>query len=69
MTEVISIGSGIIAPFLVVLRESIEAALIVGIMWAYLDKTDNKQYQKYLAYGTVGAIVMSLVLGLSLIHI
>jgi high-affinity iron transporter len=63
MTEVISIGSGIIAPFLVVLRESIEAALIVGIMWAYLDKTDNKQYQKYLAYGTVGAIVMSLVLG------
>ena len=63
MTEVVSIGSGIIAPFLVVLRESIEAALIVGIMWAYLDKTDNKQYQKYLAYGTVGAIVMSLVLG------
>ena len=55
--------SAIIAPFLVVLRESIEAALIVGIMWAYLDKTDNKQYQKYLAYGTVGAIVMSLVLG------
>ena len=63
MTDGVAIGSAIIAPFLVVLRESIEAALIVGIMWAYLDKTDNKEYQKYLAYGTVGAIVMSLVLG------
>ena len=63
MTDEVTLGSAIIAPFLVVLRESIEAALIVGIMWAYLDKTDNKQYQKYLAYGTIGAIVMSLVLG------
>ena len=63
MTEAGLISSGIVAPFLVVLRESIEAALIVGIMWAYLDKTNNKYYQKYLAYGTVGAIVLSLVLG------
>lgn len=63
MTEAGLISSGIIAPFLVVLRESIEAALIVGIMWAYLDKTDNKEYQKYLAYGTISAILLSLVLG------
>ena len=63
MTDVVAVGSAIVAPFLVVLRESIEAALIVGIMWAYLDKTGNKEYQKYLAYGTAGAIVMSLVLG------
>ena len=63
MTDGVSLGSAILAPFLVVLRESIEAALIFGIMWAYLDKTDNKQYQKYIAYGTIGAIVMSLVLG------
>ena len=63
MTDEVSLGSAIIAPFLVVLRESIEAALIVGIMWAYLDKTNNKEYQRYLAYGTVGAIIMSLVLG------
>ena len=63
MTDAGLISSGIVAPFLVVLRESIEAALIVGIMWAYLDKTNNKYYQKYLAYGTVGAIVLSLVLG------
>ena len=63
MTDGISIGSALVAPFLVVLRESIEAALIVGIMWAYLDKTNNKEYQKYLAYGTIGAIALSLVLG------
>ena len=46
MTDGVAIGSAIIAPFLVVLRESIEAALIVGIMWAYLDKTNNKEYQR-----------------------
>ena len=63
MMEAGLISSGIIAPFLVVLRESIEAALIVGIMWAYLDKTNNKEYQKYLVYGTISAIVLSLVLG------
>ena len=63
MTDGISIGSALVAPFLVVLRESIEAALIVGIMWAYLDKTNNKEYQRYLAYGTIGAIALSLVLG------
>lgn len=63
MTDGISIGSALVAPFLVVLRESIEAALIIGIMWAYLDKTNNKEYQRYLAYGTIGAIALSLILG------
>jgi len=63
MTDGGILSSGIIAPFLVVFRESIEAALIVGIMWAYLDKIERPDYQKYLVYGTIGAIVISIGLG------
>lgn len=63
MTDGGLISSGIIAPFLVVLRESIEAALIVGIMWAYLDKIKRPEFQKYLLYGSLTAIVGSIVLG------
>ena len=63
MTDGLAIGSALVAPFLVVLRESIEAALIIGIMWAYLEKTNNKESQKYLAYGAASAIALSLVLG------
>ena len=63
MVEAGLLSSGIIAPFLVVLRESIEAALIVGIMWAYLDKIERPEYQKYLLYGSLAAIVSSIGLG------
>ena len=63
MVEAGLISSGIIAPFLVVLRESIEAALIVGIMWAYLDKIERPEYKKYLLYGSLAAIISSISLG------
>jgi len=63
MADVWLISSGIVAPFLVVFRESIEAALIIGIIWAYLDKIEKPEYQKYLLYGSAFAVMFSIFLG------
>ncbi len=53
-----------ISTFLITLREGIEAALIIGIILAYLAKTGNRQASKYVWMGTLLAVVTSLITGM-----
>lgn len=53
-----------IASFVIMLREGIEAALILGILAAYLKKVDRSDLNKYLYLGTGGAIAASIATGL-----
>ena len=45
---------------LITMRETIEAALIVGIVLAYLTKTNNKKLRKDVWIGVIAAILASL---------
>ncbi len=49
-------------PFLITFREALEAALIVGIMAAYLNKTGKYHAKKYLWIGTLTAVMTSVVI-------
>lgn len=51
------------ASLLITLREGLEAALIVGIILAYLAKTGNRARSGPVWVGTVGAVVMSVLAG------
>ncbi|MFQ6137426.1 MAG: FTR1 family protein [Candidatus Hydrothermarchaeales archaeon] len=46
--------------FIITFREALEAALIVGIIAAYLGKIGRRDLNKYLWIGTLGAIVASI---------
>ena len=48
------------------LREGVEAALIVGIILAYLAQTGNRQHFNKIWIGTLAAAGLSLVLGVVL---
>ncbi len=50
-----------LAEFIVMFRESIEAALIVGIMLAYLHKTKNQEHEKHVYLGVAWGIIASIV--------
>lgn len=49
--------------FLITLREGLEAALIVGIVLAYLAATGNRRHFVTVWWGVAGAVVLSLVAG------
>ena len=49
----------IISATVISLREGIEAALIIAIMFSYLRKTKQYDLKNYLIYGTVAAIISS----------
>ncbi len=49
----------VLSSFLITSRETLEAALVVGIVLAYLNKTNNKQYQKTVYYGIFFGIILS----------
>jgi high-affinity iron transporter len=51
------------ASLLITLREGLEAALIVGIILAYLAKTGNRERGTVVWAGTLGAVVLSLLIG------
>ena len=51
---------------LVTTREGLEASLIVGIVLAYLAKTDNRRYFRIIWLGTAAAVALSIMLGAAL---
>ena len=46
--------------FLVTSRETLEASLVVGIVLAYLNKTNNQNYKKTVYYGIIFGILASI---------
>jgi len=52
--------------YLIVFRESFEAALIVSIMLSYMIRTGRRSLARYIWYGAYLSIVASLVIGLIL---
>ena len=49
-----------IESFLVTSRETLEASLVVGIVLAYLNRTNNQNYKKTVYYGIVFGILASI---------
>ena len=49
-----------IESFLITSRETLEASLVVGIVLAYLNKTNNKSYKKTVYYGIAAGIIASI---------
>ena len=58
-----------IAQLLLVFRESLESIILVAIMLAYTRRTAYRQYEKYLWYGIIIALVVSAGLGVALLSI
>jgi high-affinity iron transporter len=52
------------AAFLVMLREGVEAALIVGILLAYVTRLGRRQEWRWVWAGTVSAAVLSVIAGI-----
>ena len=52
------------AAFLVMLREGVEAALIVAILLAFLDRTDRREASITVWRGTAAAVIVSLAAGI-----
>lgn len=55
-----------LVPFLIMLREGIEAALIVGIVASYLRQTGRSAWMPAVWGGTLAAIALSLAVGVAL---
>ena len=49
-----------LASFLITVREALEAALIIGIIAAYVAKIGRKDLNRYIGIGIVGAIIASM---------
>ena len=47
--------------FLVTSRETLEASLVVGIVLAYLNRTNNQSYRKTAYYGVLFGIIASII--------
>ncbi len=54
------------AAFLVMLREGVEAAIIVAILLAYLNRINRRSDSTYVWAGTAAAILVSMVAGVAL---
>ena len=50
----------VFSSFLITSRETLEAALVVGVVMAYLTKTNNNQYKKTVYYGIVFGVILSI---------
>jgi high-affinity iron transporter len=51
-----------IAEFIVLFRESLEVAFVIGIILAYLHKTKNQEHEKHVWLGVSSALVIAIVL-------
>lgn len=56
-------GNEMLASFVITFREALEAALIIGIIAAYLAKIGKRELNRYLYIGTSAAVVASVVTG------
>lgn len=54
--------SAALESFIVVLREGIEVALVIGVLLAYLNRTGRRAYGRYVLLGLVAAALVSLAL-------
>ncbi len=54
--------------FVIALREGVEAALVVGIVVAYLHKSEQRQYYPWVAAGVVLGLLSSAGVGLVVAH-
>lgn len=52
------------AAYLLMLREGVEAALIVGILLAYVRRLDRRQEARWIWVGTMGAVFLSVLAGM-----
>lgn len=55
------VKSGMVTAFLIPFRETLEASLIIGVILAYLHKTNNQPLSKHVFFGVAAAIVASFV--------
>ncbi len=55
----------VFSSFLITSRETLEAALVVGIVLAYLTKTDNHSYKKTVYYGIIFGIILSILVAVT----
>lgn len=53
-----------LAEFIVIFRESIEAAFIIGLILAYLHRTKNTEFERFVYLGVGAGIVASIILAL-----
>jgi len=56
----------VVAQFLLTFREGLEAALLVGIIAAYLAKVGRKDLYRYVFLGSIAAIIVSVAIGLGI---
>ena len=54
------------ATFVVTLREAFEAALLLGIVYTYLDKVGARSHYRYVTFGGIFGAVASVLLGVAL---
>ncbi|MFW9848239.1 MAG: FTR1 family protein, partial [Candidatus Thorarchaeota archaeon] len=52
-----------IGPATIALREGIEAALIIAIMFSYLKRANKMDLKNYVLGGTILAVIVSIVFG------
>ena len=50
----------VLSSFLITSRETLEAALVIGIVLAYLNRTNNQQYKATVYYGIFAGIALSI---------
>lgn len=53
-----------IAAFIITLRETLEASLVVGIILAYLGKTENKKHKRMIWLGVLSGVVVSVIMAI-----
>src|SRR4030065_1674623 len=51
--------ANILPSFIITFREALEAALIIGIIAAYISKIGRKDLNRYLAAGIIAAVIAS----------
>ena len=49
-----------IANFIIMFREALEAILVISIVLGYLSKTGQNQYKKVVWWGTIAGIIASI---------